>query len=250
MSESDHFTHGGRSLFARLKPPIVQETHFGAAYYRVIERGSTMLSTTPGTGCFVQVPDESSQRILHSAVVQGFATSAYSAELQEDAAPLESGQDIFVYYESSGKFARQPARIVVIVDTPSGCTFTFQFTGDAESGETRQCYRVSTIMAAVTATLGDEENCPVVDVSATGFAVIAAEQYMATDIVEATIRFEGETFSGQGRIESVQELSAGRIRYGLHCVDGKATSETLGKGLQQISATVQRQHLRRLSRTG
>ena len=209
-----------------------------------------MLSTTPGTGCFVQVPDESSQRILHSAVVQGFANNTYTAELQEDAALLETGQDIFVYYESSGKFARQPARIVVIVNTPSGRTFTFQFTGDAVSGETRQCYRVSTIMATVTATLGDEENCQVVDVSPTGFAVIAAEQYKTTDIVEATIRFEGETFSGRGRIESARELNAGRIRYGLHCVDGKSNDETLGKGLQQISAAVQRQHLRRLSRAG
>ena len=209
-----------------------------------------MLSTTPGTGCFVQVPDESSQRILHSAVVQGFTNKTYTAELQEDAALLESGQDIFVYYESSGKFARQPARIDLIADTPSGRTFSFQFTGDAVSGESRQCYRVSTVMAAVTATFGGEENCPVVDVSATGFAVIAAEQYMATDIVEATIRFEGETFSGRGRIESVRELSAGRIRYGLHCVDGKSTDETLSKGLQQISAAVQRQHLRRLSRAG
>lgn len=209
-----------------------------------------MLSTTPGTGCFVQVPDDSSQRILHSAVVQGFANNTYTAELQEDAALLESGQDIFVYYESSGKFARQPARIDLIADTPSGRRFSFQFTGDAVSGETRQCYRVSTIMAAVTATFGDEENCRVVDVSPTGFAVIATEQYMATDIVEVTIRFEGETFKGQGRIESVKELSLGRIRYGLHCVDGKATDETLRKGLQQISATVQRQHLRRLSRAG
>ncbi len=209
-----------------------------------------MLSTTPGTGCFVQVPDDSSQRILHSAVVHGFANNTYTAELQEDAALPESEQDIFVYYESSGKFARQPARIVLIVDTPSGRRFTFQFTGDAVSGETRQCYRVSTIMAAVIATFGGEENCPVVDVSATGFAVIAAEQYKTTDIVEATIRFEGETFSGRCRVESARELIAGRFRYGLHCVDGKSTDETLSKGLQQISAAVQRQHLRRLSRAG
>ncbi len=209
-----------------------------------------MLSTTSGTGCFVQVPDESSQRILHSAVVQGFVNSTYTADLHEDAAPLESGQDIFVYYEFRNEFTRQPARIHVIADTPSGCTFTFQFTGDMMSGEGRQCHRVSTVMVVVTATLGGKENFPVVDVSATGFAVIAAGRFMATEIVEATIRFEGETFSGQGRIESVQELSAGRIRYGLHCVDGKATGETLLKGLQHISAAVQRQHLRRLSRAG
>ena len=209
-----------------------------------------MLSTTPGTGCFVQVPDESSQRILHSAVVQGFANNTYTADLQEDAALLESGQDIFVYYESSGKFARQPARIDLIADTPSGRRFSFQFTGDAVSGETRQCYRVSTIMAAVTATFGGEEKCPVVDVSATGFAVIAAEQYKAGEIVNATVRFEGETFSGCGRIESTREAGQGRHRYGLNCVDGNATGETLLKGLQQISAAVQRQHLRRLSRAG
>ena len=89
-----------------------------------------------------------------------------------------------------------------------------------------------------------------VDVSATGFAVIAGKQYKACDIVEATIRFETETFSGRGRIESIRELSAGRFRYGLHCVDGTATDETLRKGLPQISAAVQRQHLRRLARAG
>ncbi len=207
-----------------------------------------MLSTTPDTGFFVQVPDESSQRILHSAVVQGFVSDTYTADLHEDAAPLESGQDIFVYYESSGKFKCQSARIVRVVDTPSGRTFSFQFAADAVSGEGRRCYRVSTVMAVVTATLGDEENCPVVDVSATGFAVIAAEQYMATDVIDVAVRFEGETFNGRGRIESAREIRVGRFRYGVQCVDGKVTAETLRKGLQHISATVQRQHLHRLSR--
>ena len=237
-------------MFAQLKPPIVQAALSGATYYRVIEKGSTMLNTTPGTGCFVQVPDESSQRILQSAVVQDCKEKTYTAELREDAAMLESGQDIFVYYEFKNEFMRQPARIDVIADTPSGCTFSFQFTGDAVSAERRKCYRVSTVMAAVTATFGGEENCPVVDVSATGFAVIAARQYKAADIVTATVRFESKTFSGQGRIESIRELEVGRIRYGLHCVDAKSTDETLRKGLQRISAAVQRQHLRRLARAG
>lgn len=207
-----------------------------------------MLSTTAGTRCFVQVPDEASQHILHSAVVQAFANNTYTAELQEETALLECGQDIFVYYDSKNDFTRQPAHIDVIADTPSGYTFSFQFTGDAVSAESRQYYRVSTVMAVVTATFGGEENCAVVDVSATGFAVIAAKQYKACDIVETTIRFESETFSGRGRIESIRELIAGRIRYGLHCVDGKATNDTLRMGLPKISAAVQRQHLRRLAR--
>ena len=105
--------------------------------YRVIGRGSTMLSTTPDTGFFVQVPDESCPGILHSAVVQGSTASTYTADLHEDAPLLESGQVIFVYYESSGKFTRQPARIDAIEETPSGLTFSFQFTGDARSGAAR-----------------------------------------------------------------------------------------------------------------
>ena len=225
-------------------------TRSGARFYRVTKRGSTMLSTTPGTGCFVQIARESSKRILHSAVVEECTDNTYTVELQEDAARLKSEQDIFIYYEFRNEFTRQPARIHLIANRASGCAFTFQFTGDAVSAESRQCYRVSTVMAAVTATFGGEENCQVVDVSATGFAVIAAKQFKTADIVTATVRFESEMFSGQGRIESIRELEVGRFRYGLHCVDGKSTDETLHKGLQQISATVQRQHLRRLARAG
>lgn len=207
-----------------------------------------MLNSAPGTGFFVQVPDESDQRILYSAVVRDFTENTYTAELQGAAVPLESKQDIFVYYEFKNEFMRQPACIDVVVDTPSGRTFAFQFTGDAVSAERRQCYRVSTVMSNVTATFGGEETCAVVDVSATGFALIAAKQYKGADIVEATVLFEGESLSGQVRVESVRELSEGRYRYGLHCLKGEANDEKLRKGLQQISATVQRQHLRRMSR--
>ena len=208
-----------------------------------------MLSTTPGTGFFVQDPAESRRRILHAALVVQWRNDTYTAG-QEDEARLESGQDIVVYYEFRNEFMRQPGRVDAIAETPSGRAFSFQFTGDAVSAESRQCYRVSTVMAGVTATLGGEENCPVLDVSAMGFAVIAAELYKAGEIVEATIRFKSETFRGRSRIESVRELEADRMRYGLHCDDGKSTGETLRMGLQQISAAIQRHHLRRLSRTG
>lgn len=210
-----------------------------------------MLSSTPGTGCFVQVPDGSDKCILHPIVIQEFNQDTYTVELKEfDAAPLESGQDIFVYYDFKNEFMRQPASIGVIVELSSGFTFTFQFTGDAVSAERRQCYRVSTVMADVSSTFGEEDNCEVVDISATGFAVIAARQYKITEIIVATIQFEGMMVNTQCRIESVQELSNGRIRYGLHCLDGKTIDERQSKGLQQIFATIQRQQLRRMSQAG
>ena len=209
-----------------------------------------MLSSTPDTGFFVQIPDESNQRVLHSALIKEFEEDTFTAELQEEDGLLECGQDIFVYFEYKNEFMRQPARIEVISVSPSRPTFAFKFTGDAVSAERRQCYRVSTVMAEVNATFGEEEACTVVDVSATGFALIAAKQYKCTDIIAATVLFEGKTFSGQVRVESVRDLSDSQFRYGLYCLKSNATDEQLLMGLQQISVAVQRQHLRRMSRAG
>ena len=209
-----------------------------------------MLSTTSGTGFFVQVPDESNERILHPALVEDFEGCSYTAQLKEDEAPLKGGQNVFIFYEFKGEFVRQPACMSALSHTQSGINFAFQFTGEPVSAERRQCYRVSTVMAAVTATIGDEENCAVVDVSATGFAVIAAKQRNIGDVVDTIVHSGNENFSGQGRIESVRESNCGRFRYGLHCVDAMSKGKALRIELQKISATVQRQHLRRLSRAG
>lgn len=207
------------------------------------------LSKISGTGFYVQaLDDESSQQIRHSAIVLRYLNNKYLAELQEDTVTLESGQEIFVYYESGGKFKRQPARIVLIKYSLSGNTFTFQFTGDTESGESRLDYRVSTAIAQVNATFGGEENCQVLNVSASGLALIAAAYYEMEDIVDVIILFEDESFRGPVQIQRVRELSEGRFRYGMSYVEDKATGESLRKGLQQISSTVQRQHLRRIAK--
>ena len=209
-----------------------------------------MLTTTPGTGFFVQIPDESNERILHPALVEDVEGCSYTAQLKEDEAPLKAGQNVFIFYEFKGEFVRQPACASALSHIQSGINFAFQFTGEPVSAERRQCYRVSTVMAAVTATIGDEENCAVLDVSATGFAVIAAKQRNIGDVVDTIVRSGDENFSGQGRIESVRESNCGRFRYGLHCVDAMPKGEALRIGLQKISAAVQRQHLRRLARAG
>ena len=208
-----------------------------------------MLSSAPGTGFFIQIPDESNQRVLHSAVVQEFEEDTYTAELQEAEVLFEYRQDIFVYYEYKNESMRQPACIDNIPVSPFDVTFAFKFTGDAVSAERRQCFRVSTLRAEVTATFGGEEACTVIDVSATGLALTAAKLYKCMEIIDTTVLFEGEIFSGQVRVESVRKLNNDRFRYGLHCIKNFANNEKLLKGLQHISAAVQRQHLRRLSRT-
>ena len=216
----------------------------------MIERGSNLLITTPGTGFFVQIPDGSNERILHAALLEDVEGSSYTAQVKEDEAPLKGGQSIFIFYELKGEFVRQPASTSALSHTPAGINFAFEFTGEPVSAERRQCYRVSTVLAAVTATFGDEENCAVLDVSATGFAVLAEKQRKVGDVVDTIVRSGNENFSGPVRIESVRESNCGRFRYGLHCLDAMSEGKALRNGLQKISATVQREHLRRLSRAG
>ena len=89
--------------------------------------------------------------------------------------------------------------------------------------------------------------CPVLDVSSTGFSVIAAQSYSIGNLVDVSIEYGDQGHSGQVSIQSIRELSPGRIRYGLHCAEAKAAPGNLAQGLQQLSVQVQRAQLRRMA---
>ena len=207
-----------------------------------------MLNTVPDTVFYLQIADESEERILYPATVQEWNENEYTAGLQKDDLALEAGQEVLVYYEIEREFMKQGARIELDSKTDSTPAFRFELTGEPVSAERRQSYRVSTVMAEVSATFEAEENCPVHDVSATGFAVVASKRYRTATVVDATVRYAGIAVSGKGRIESVRELQPNLIRFGVHCISDKETGGTLQAGLQKIWTSVQRQHLRRLKR--
>lgn len=207
-----------------------------------------MLNTVPETSFYLQIPDESEERILYPATVQEWNENSFTAVLQTDDPALEAGQEVLIYYEIERELVKQEAHIEWVSKTDSTTVFRFELTGDPVSAERRQCYRVSTMMAGVSASFGGEENCPVLDLSATGFAVVAFRRYRTGNVVDATVHYAGIAFRGKGRIESVRELEPGRIRFGLHCISDKETGGTLGAGLEKMCASVQRQHLRRLNR--
>lgn len=207
-----------------------------------------MLNTIPGTVFYLQIPDESEERILYPATVQEWNENGYTAALQTDDPAPEAGQEVLIYYEIEREFVKQGARIELVSKMDSTTVFRFELTGDPVSAERRQCDRVSTVMAGVIATFGAEENCPVLDVSATGFAVVAFSRYRTATVVDATVHYAGIASSGKGRIENVRELEPGRIRFGVHCISDKETGGTLQAGLQKIYASVQQQHLRPLKR--
>ncbi len=47
-----------------------------------------------GTGCFIQLPGDTKQRVLHPARVTGLADEIYIAEFEENGIPIEPGIDV------------------------------------------------------------------------------------------------------------------------------------------------------------
>jgi hypothetical protein len=170
------------------------------------------------TRIFLNLPDGSQQHILHPARIKKAGERGYTAELEEPDPFLRPGLDLFVLYYLKDRFVKQPARLDSVMQTGPTPLVSFQTTGEPMSAETRESFRVSTVMANLTAAVGAETECPLLDISTTGFAV------------EATQRYE------LGHVVSVTE--------------DRASDGDLQKGQQHISAAIEREQLRRLSRSG
>ena len=202
------------------------------------------------TKIFLNLPNESKRCILHPAKVKEASTSGNTAELEETDVSQQAGQDVFVYYNLKRKFVKQPARIDAVMQTAPVLVVGFQITGEAMSAESREWFRVSTVMARLKATVGAESECRLLDVSSAGFAVETATRHEIGQIVPVTLYYQGDQFSGEARIQNIREMGEGRFRYGLHAVEDKACGGDLRKGQQHISAAIEREQLRRLSRSG
>ncbi|MHC4220115.1 MAG: PilZ domain-containing protein, partial [Planctomycetota bacterium] len=173
-----------------------------------------------------------------------------TAEVGDSNLALEPGLDLFVYYELKRKFVKQAARIDAVLQTEPMLVVGFQVTGEPMSAESREWFRVSTVMAHLAADFGPESDCPLLDVSSVGFAVEAAERYEVGQVVPATLSYQDQRFNGKARIQSVRDLGKGRYRYGVHSIEDKESGGDLRKGQQLISAAVEREQLRRRAGTG
>ena len=92
--------------------------------------------------------------------------------------------------------------------------------------------------------------CPLLDVSVTGFAVVAPDRCgvgKVGNVVNATLNYEDEQYTGEARIQSVRDLGGHKIRYGLFGVTGDKAGN-LPYGQQKIGMAIQREQLRRRAR--
>jgi len=205
---------------------------------------------------FFKAPNDTSQYSLRPAKIVNRMNGTYSAELIESdlTVPLgrdvdffvAEGQEMFVYYEKQRTFVKQLVTIEEVTQAEVK-TLHFKLYGSLETAENRQYYRVSTIIGDLTARLGAEQNCKLLDVSVSGFAVATKKQYKPEEIVEATLRYEGEEFSGKACIKSTRPWSRGHGRYGTHHLGPHEGGRELHRGMKKIAMALERQQLRRLA---
>ncbi len=206
---------------------------------------------TVGNDVFLQLTSESEHRTLHPSSVVEVTDHVFTAELEEDDLAPEAGQEILIYYNLRHEFVNQSARIDTVLETEpdengqSKVLVAIERAGEPVSAEDRQCYRVSTVLAELAVSFGESDDCPVVDVSPTGFGVISPEDYRTGSVVTTSFQYEDLQHAGQVCIQSKRAFRGGRFRYGVHCV-----SKEFQAVMQQISMALQRQQLRRLSGLG
>lgn len=189
---------------------------------------------------FVQLPAETDARVLHRARHVGSEGEQPILELEVPLG-LATEQDVFLYYEHKRRFMQQPARVVVAAGES---TVIVEATADPIVAESRQSYRCPTLVEDISARLGSEDGCEVLDVSQTGFAVLARTTYAPGSKLDVTLTLEGEAADGVVIVQSVQVPPGGRTRYGLRAIQG-----VLVDALPRFSMAVQRNQLRRRAGT-
>jgi hypothetical protein len=201
-----------------------------------------------GLTVFVHFPGNSAQRVLHPCLVTQINGSESMTILPEDQTlQFEVEQEFLIFYEKQRKFMQQPAKVEALLDIDSGSVVALQTIGEPVSAESRQCYRVSTVISDLLATFDGHENCSLRDVSVTGFAVTSPGSYRLGQVLDAELLYEGKRFKGQASVQSVSPAADGLTRYGVNCMKSAPGPNTLTKGVQCISMAVQRQQLSRLA---
>lgn len=202
-----------------------------------------------GNGFYIQILGESTQRVFHPAKLVGQTGNVCIAVLEEAGLGIEEGLDILIYYNMRSNFVKQAARVDAVIQIEPEPVISFVTVSEPVSAEGREDYRVSTVMADLTVILGDEDACPLQDVSAVGFSAIPGRRYRIGEILDASFVYDGEYYTGKVCVLSIRESDKGRRRYGVHCIDDKKSGGNLLKGLQSMSMAIQRQQLRRLAAT-
>ncbi len=200
---------------------------------------------------FMRLANAPHQREMHELRVLARQGRSWTVAAREEGLVVEIGAEVTLFFELRYQFVQQAGRVTVLHDDVAGIEFEIELVGAPFSAENRGCYRVLTLLTDQWLQLGGEgqriERCQIVDISATGCAIIAEQKLEISQIIKAVLTYGDIDYRGFVSVQSVSELSRGRIRYGVHCLEIRDRDQNLGVGLRLLSMAAQREQLRRLS---
>jgi hypothetical protein len=196
------------------------------------------------TQIYLLIPSSGKEKTLYPAKITGREAGTILAKFDEPLG-LSPGLEIVIFFHTdAGKFVQQGAQIVASPETAQSSDFAFKTTSEPISAERRQIYRVSTALCHITATIGQEKNCQVVDVSSEGCAVVTGQELAIGSTVKITFGGQAPAVCADARVQTVKQLSPTRFRYGLYVPDKKSPAR---KALAAVAMEVQREQLKRIS---
>lgn len=189
-------------------------------------------------------PSQPDQRILHTGAIAAIEEGGCVAEFPPPSFEVTTEAEFVIFYEVKRKFVQQLARIDEVREEDPALVVKLSTIGDPAPAEGRETYRVTTLSTSITAQLGNESECDVLDVSSTGFAAMSNQTYAIGERLNASITYAGETHNGVVAIQSIQKRKDG-IRYGVRYIVDDGGKSQFENGLNQISMGVQREQLAR-----
>jgi len=197
------------------------------------------------TKIFLHIPDETGQRTLHPGSVVEADEDRFTAVFEADGLVVEDEQDVFIYCEIDAQFAKLPGRVENVVQDSPRPVLALEMKGEPVAAESRKCHRVSTALSDHAINVAEEPDCQLMDISVVGCAVTSERQYGIGDLVTVRFSYDGASFEGAARVQSIRGLAGDKTRYGLLCVEDRSLDGSLKQGLQKFSMALQREKLRR-----
>ena len=200
-----------------------------------------------GSRVFLRFDSPSRGRVLEPGTVDEMRENNWTLSFESRPHAVENGEKKLIYHGGARDFFEQ--QVIVKEQSSDGPRFvlTIEPIEEAISVATREEIRVSTVEAGLTATLEEEADCPVCDVSFSGLAVVSTWRYHVGQCLEIALRYGDDEYVGQVEVQGVHAIDAGKTRYGLLGVFDTPEGRNLQNGLTRMTLGIQQQNLKRTS---
>ncbi len=200
-----------------------------------------------GSPVYLGLDDPSGGRVLYAGIITAIAQDRWTIDFEDSELPIKTGDGWLICYHEFQEFIQRRVQVEEQSETGLLSRVVMKFMGDVISADSRQEYRESAINAGLTVTLDTEEGCTIQEISMSGLGLVSDRKYSIGQILNVTLHFEDEDFSGRMVIEWIRQLDGDRTQYGLCGLFDAKNGDTLRSGLLRFTLAVHRQILQRVT---